>query len=1219
MKINFLLLCVVLVQTAWSQNTANFWQAVSETNLRELEKSDKTVQATQYRTLSLDLDALKKYVRNAPLENTTDSKNRPLYLDLPLPDGTMETFAVVESPIMEPELAARYPSIKTYTGQSIKNQLIKVRFGYTSTGFQATIQSEQETILIDAYSSGSSVYTIYKLKDAIKNKEANTFICGNTEILSEEEIKADKESEESLIELRSIAPINLRKYRLAISTSGEFAQRFNVTTKPAMMDLVTNIINRVNSLYEREVAIRFILVNNTDSVFYLNSTTDPYVDAGNINSTLLSQTGAVIKANLGNANYDIGHLITVNNRSGRVAVGLAQLSSTCKEDMKGQAASNITNINTDPIEIMAHELGHQFSANHTFSNCADSQLREDAAYEPGSGSTIMAYAGSCDEQNVQTSTSDYFHTKSLEEIINYSRKGAGAGCATEDALANAEPVITLPYQDGFYIPISTPFELTAIAMDEDRDALTYCWEQFDLGPVSSLGTPFGNAPSFRSFSPTASPNRVFPRIQTILQNTSTPVEVLPTYDRDLTFRATVRDNHPGAGATVWKQVKFKSTSSAGPFLVLHPNEDTVRWTAGTYTQVRWDVARTTNNLVNCQVVNIRLSTDAGLTYPYLLVKETVNNGAATIPVPNVAANQARVRVEAANNIFFDISNQNFQIQAATQPSFLVNVSPRAAVKYCLTKPLQFEVSTEALLGFNSPLTLDITGSLPTGLTAKLSKTNLLPTEGTTLTIDYTQQIEGTFTIQVRATAASGQVVSIPVTFTTVRSDFSNLRLLAPTNGQSGITLSTTFTWSRASSAASYDFELATSPTFGNTVIAKASNLQDTFYKPAQVLLAQNELYYWRIRPYSDCGAENFLEPSVFHTAAVQCSQTTSTNVPLNISGTGLPTVNSTLNIPTSGTINDVNIPLIKAEYSPVKSLRVSLISPSGTEVILYDQHCGNTLRFESGFDDEAPTAVTAVCPPDDRLVVRPTQALAAFKGQNTAGTWTLRTKVMTPGSGGAVSSWNIEFCSTLNPNNPFLVKNDTLKVPPGKTNPYTKNQLEVQDTDNSAAQLKFTLVTLPKNGTLVRGSSNLNIGDTFTQEEVTNFQLKYTHNGSNTTSDSFTFVVEDGTGGWLPTQRAYIKIDANATVGVNDLLDNNKVTVFPNPTRDLLNVQFLENPKGSVNASIFNAQGQEVLRQSFNNAAPLLQINVNNLPSGIYFLALRTADGLVTKKVTIQK
>jgi len=549
----------------------------------------------------------------------------------------------------------------------------------------------------------------------------------------------------------------------------------------------------------------------------------------------------------------------------------------------------------------------------------------------------------------------------------------------------------------------------------------------------------------------------------------------------------------------------------------------------------------------------------------------------------------------------------------------VDAAPRSIPQQCLPSAVQFQIRTDDVLGFNAPLTLSLEGSLPGDAVVRFSKNPVQPNESTTLTITFNRQVEGTFDLQIKATATGGVSQSIPVRFTTVSNDFSELVTLQPLNGQSGIGLSTRFVWKRSVNANSYDFELATSPTFGSTVVASANNIQDTTYTPPQLILEENKLYFWRIRPANECGTSAFLEPSVFRTATVQCAETASMNVPLNISGSGLPTVNSTINITSQGTINDVNVPLIKANYQPVRSLRFTLISPAGTEVVLFDQKCGNTLRFETGFDDEAPGEV--VCPPDDKIVVKPAQALSAFKGQNTAGTWTLRTRVVTAGfgGGGSIDSWNIEFCSTLSPNNPTLLKNDTLRVPPGQTNTYTRNQLEVQDTDNTPAQLRYLLVTLPQHGTLTRGGAPLAVGSSFTQAEVTGFQLRYTHNGNNALFDSFTFVVEDGTGGWLPTQRAPIKIDPNATVGVKDLLQGDFISVFPNPTSDVLNVQFQTLPKGALTIRLFNTQGQEVQRQRFDTVVTTLQIPTNELANGVYFLSVQTPEGIATKKVTVQR
>lgn len=1223
MKLNITISLMLLTNLALAQ-TINFWQDISETEIVLPREAVKEVKASEYRALSLELAYLQVALRNAPLEFSAAAKNKPLRVVLPLPDGTSETFEVVESPIMEPGLAARYPNIKTYKGRSVNDRAVMARFGHSDLGFHAVIKTAQGQVYIDPLVKNyTQYYQAYYTKNAIEEDTPMEFSCGTpspTEVLEYEE-KSLEDNE--LLKPRSATPVNLYTYRLAVTTSGEFAQRFGATTKAQVMMNVVNILNKANAVFETDVAIRLVLVANTDTAFFLDAASDPFTDGSSI-TAVYQQVAAVLDANIGMNNYDVGHALIGGCGSGTVGIGggdVCNNNGINTGQYKGFGASCIFSINVSSIEIFAHELGHQFSAQHTWSNCpgSEGQLASGSAYEPGGGTTIMSYTNACGNQTVQSNADAYFHTKSLQEIISYSRVGAGSSCASISQTNNDEPEVALNYKNNFYIPIRTPFELNASATDVNNDPLTYCWEQFDLGPMSPLGSPTGNAPSFRSFAPKSASNRIFPRIENIVNNTSSSAEVLPTYDRTLTFRCTVRDNHPGAGVSVWKQVQFKSTSSAGPFLVLHPNEDTVKWRAGTYAQVRWDVAKTNNNLVNCQAVTIKLSVDGGFTYPITLVEAVPNNGSAMVPIPDVVSNKARIRVEASDNIFFDISNQNFEIQAATQPSYTLAVAPRTVQKHCLPEPLQFAISSAAFLGFNSPISLEIIDTLPDEVEVSLSKTSIQPNESAMLTVNFTKQLEGTFNLQVKATA-NGQSISLPVSFSTISNDFSDLNMLAPTNGQTGIVLSSQFRWNRVSSATLYDFELATSPAFGPTVIASAVELQDTFFTP-EVFFEENQLYFWRIRPYNkDCNnLGEFLEPFAFHTATVQCETTQSANVPILISGSGLPTINSTLNVTNSGVINDINIPLIRANYQPVKSIRVSLISPAGTEVNLYDQSCGNTLKFETGFDDESPTAIT--CPPDDRLVVRPAQSLAAFIGENKAGTWTLRIKVVTSGfgSGGALEAWGVQFCSTFSPNNPFVVRNDTLFVPPSKTNTFTINELEVQDTDNSPVELVYTLVTLPQHGTLKLNGIELQVGNTFTQLDVNSFRLQYTHNGDNSLNDNFAFVVEDGTGGFLATQRAQIKIDENATVDADDVFMNNTITVFPNPAQNLLNVHFEKAPKGSLMVSLYNVQGQELLRQRIENAENQLQLNTTNLSSGMYYLSLRAEGGVLTKKVSIQK
>jgi hypothetical protein len=274
----------------------------------------------------------------------------------------------------------------------------------------------------------------------------------------------------------------------------------------------------------------------------------------------------------------------------------------------------------------------------------------------------MAYAGICAPQNLQNNSDPYFHSINFDEIVSYTNFGSGNGCAVITATGNSAPVVTVP-TGGFYIPKSTPFSLTGSATDADGDALVYCWEEFDLGPAGAPGTPSGNAPIFRSWNPTSSPTRYFPRIQNLLNNTTVIGEILPTYTRTLTFRLTARDNKLGGGGVNYAALQFNVDGNSGPFLVTSPNTN-VSWAGSSSQTITWNVTNTDIAPVNCANVNILLSTDGGQTFPTVLLANTPNDGSESVIIPNTPSTTARIKVEAVGNIFFDLSNVNFTIEEA---------------------------------------------------------------------------------------------------------------------------------------------------------------------------------------------------------------------------------------------------------------------------------------------------------------------------------------------------------------------------------------------------------------------------------------------------------------------------------------------------------------------------------------------------------------------------
>ncbi|HMN88541.1 MAG TPA: M12 family metallo-peptidase [Saprospiraceae bacterium] len=1202
MKYISTLLLLVLNTCLFAQPLLNFWKPTAEDQIvREL-GTKPDFELRHYRTLGIDLQALRASLRQAPMEFSAAARTAPLLLQMPLPDGGSELMEVVESPVMEAELAAQYPDIRTYKAISTKDRRITGRFDVSPDHFHAIINKNGRTAYIDPYLREQGAYYISYFDDDVQLADDISLSCGVTHT----EAAPNYEETTNSIDFRDpLGVLNMRRYRMAIATTSAYGTLHGNTKETVLASLVT-AVNRLSEIYERDIAARFVLINGNDNFIYLDPNNEPFTNLTN-GGNLLGQSTNVF----GNimmlpfTAYDIGHVFT--GRCTDVG-GVANLAALCSPArMRGVTCHSSSNVLSVAASVFAHEVGHQFSANHTFSEgCSPQNIASGTAFEPGCGHTIMSYGGA--------GRIAFFHISSIDEMISYTRNSRGNDCATFLPEGNNEPELTLPYQNGFFIPINTPFELTADAFDVENDPITYSWEQFDNGTIVE-----NRHPLFRSFAPVPTPTRIFPAVNFLVSNQDSPGESLPDVSRDLTFRCTVRDNNPAAPATVWREVRFKSTDTAGPFLVTYPNADGIKLQGGSYAEIQWDVANTDRLPVNCQAVNIRLSTDEGFTYPILLAERVANTGSALVGIPDLATNRARIRVEAAGNIFFDISNRNFEIERATEPTFLLNAFPRAVMQHCLPDPIELSIQPTAILGYDSLLTLALAGNLPEDAEVNFSATEVLPGEAVSIRINFSTQVESTFDLELIATSPGGVKSALPIQISTISNDFSGLKMLAPAEGSNGIEFSTAFRWNRVNNARSYDIEVATSPTFGNTIVASRYNTLDTTFTPVNFFFDSNRLYYWRIRPRNSCGPANFLEPQVFHTVNSQCEDTRVTNVPVNISGTGLPTVNSTINVLQQGTITDVNLPFVKISYQPVKSLRVTLISPAGTEEILYDQNCGNTVRFETGFDDESPLAIS--CPPDRRLVTRPVQPLSRLIGENTAGLWTLRVRVMTPGfgGGGAIEDWRIEFCSDVNPEDPFLVRNELLFVPLGQVNTLTSNELEVQDPNNTPLELTYTLVTLPRHGTLTRSGAPVEVGQTFTQQDINNFQMKYAHSGDGSLSDSFLFVVQDGTGGFLPTQRFRIGIDENAPVRTSDLLMDATVRIFPNPTRDLLYVHFDQPLRGALWMSVYNVQGQEILRQRYDQPDNQVQISTDRLPNGMYFLVLRNNETMLSRKISVQK
>ncbi len=632
---------------------SEFWKSFNEMEIKNL--GVKQIQSSHYLTYELDINKLKKYLLNAPHEDLLIAERSNLILEIPFPDGSFKKFRVAESPIIHPDLAAKYPEIKTFAVRGFDDPYASGRIDYTYQGFHAMIQTLEGTLFIDPYNQQTqNHYLVYWRHDFVTDKVFNCLVNEVTNIHHEYETSEKTHSN------RAVGPVQ-RKYRLAVCTTVEYTN-FHGGTVAGALSAVNTTVNRVNVSLNRDFAIRFELVPNNDTLIFTGSTSsDPFNNSSA--SQMIDACNTTCNNRIGSANYDIGHVFAT------AGAGLAGLKVICTSN-KGRGVTGIAQPVGDPFDIdyVAHEMGHQLAGNHTFNNCAGNGSTSAPAYEPGGGVTIMAYAGICNiSTNIAQNSIDIYHNGSFFEIAGNTLQLSGQtgwNCAQKINTGNNAPEIDSA-TDGFTIPISTPFELTAVASDLDGDSLTYCWEQIDAGPVSSLTSPSGTAPLFRSWLPTSNPTRVFPRLLELLQNTTPKGERLPTYTREMNFAVTVRDNRSNGGGSDYYRVKVFANASAGPFAVTSPNTN-ITWKTGTIDTVKWNVANSTASPVNCQNVNIKLSIDGGYTYPYTLVSNTPNDGIEAVMIPTnitgLPKTTCRVRVEAADNIFFDISNVNFRIE-----------------------------------------------------------------------------------------------------------------------------------------------------------------------------------------------------------------------------------------------------------------------------------------------------------------------------------------------------------------------------------------------------------------------------------------------------------------------------------------------------------------------------------------------------------------------------
>lgn len=1193
---------------------------------------------------------------------TTAKSTSPIQVAFPNAYGEMEIFKVEERSMFAPELQAKFPEIKSFVGVSVENPSKKVRFSASNYGVNVVIFDQKHGSFYIDKIHNSKAYVAYQRKDGHTDK----MIC-----LVEEQVTI---AAKNTTQARSTNADdgNLRTYRLAIAVTGEYSQYHLVDRGvnqnapdsqkvEAVMDAINVAMTRVNGIFERDVALTMELVANNDQLIFLDAATDGL--SNNDTAALIEESQDKIDDIIGNANYDIGHTFSTG------AGGLAQLYSPC---VPGSKASGVTGIAAPKgdgfyVDFVAHEMGHQFGANHTFNgtagNCSGNESSA-SAVEPGSGTTIMGYAGICSPQNVQNSGDDYFHLVSIREMWAFTSQGNGNSCAQITATTNTAPVIE--ELENYTIPISTPFALAVNATDAENDILTYTWEQLDneAAQVPLVSTETGG-PAFRSVKPADSPTRYFPNLETTLAgNTSNQWEVLPSVERTMNFGVNVRDNNAEVGQTASDETFLTVSDTAGPFVVTSQSS-AVNWDAGTTQTITWDVANTDMAPVSCEFVNILLSHDGGTTFSEVLASNVPNDGSHNIVAPEITTSEARIMVQSVGNVFFAVNAQEFSIQDS---EFIMEFAA-TELEVCGPGSATYNFTFKTFLGFNENTTFSASG-IPSGATVSFSPASASANDtAVEMTIDGLSESNiGAYEISVSGTSNSvtkNTLVNLDVFATTIAVP----NLLTPSNGSSNIKKPYTLEWNSDINVQNYVLQVATDAGFTN--IVDNAVISEEFYNPMN--LVSNTMYFWRVKGQNICGESAYSEVFSFTSENEVCSQYVSNSTPLVIPDNNGAGVNATIEIAENILITDLNVG-VSVNHSWVGDIRMVLTDPLGNSVVLVSNSDKSGSAYTNTiFDSEAEVPIGSGSPPFTGTF-SPEGDLSSFNDSSSRGIWTLNISDNEAQDVGNLDSFFLQICgipysqndddgdgvlndNDLCPNTPLgaevdsngcaIIGGDHFTVlAVGETCPDLDNgsiEITAKTTDDYTVDFSGQTFSFTSEFTIegiAPGSYNLciSIDDenyeqcySLTIEEGVEISAK-----SVLSEKTLELEIEEGTAPFKVFRNDEFLFETDETVFNVDVVHGDVISVtskeacqgvyekqvnlidfvslYPNPVRDYYNISIPSN-ENQVKVAVYSVSGQLIRSHVSEVKQHKIQLESTSLPQGVYFVKVELETPVVLKLI----
>jgi hypothetical protein len=1196
--------------SAWTKSSLSFPESPSKELSKKIEDLPKV-----YEVYKLDPTSMGLNLVNVPSE--TQKMARPS-IDLPNPQGKLVKYKLEESSVMESLIQAKYSDFKTYSLLDPITGDFCGRAGFIQGKFHAFVFGNSEPFLISHFENQN--YTVaYTDKYDIGN-----WSCGTIH-----EKPENSEISEEIVTERAGNPVILRTYRLAFAATFEYSSLFiggDPNNKAAVMAEMVKAVNLINGVYIRDAAIKFTLINENEKVIF-TTVNDPFTD-GSVGGQILGQSTSVINAALGDSRlYDIGHSITAGCSD---VGGVANLGVPCTNNKGGGMTCKYSSSDFLYISVQCHEMGHQFTGQHTMSSCTPgSQVTGGSTVEPGSGFTIMSYAGLCGGNNSGGTALPFFHSHSISQIIDFSRRQAGSTCPSITNFPNSDPEVFLNYSDSISIPVKTPFRLQGRATDMENEVLTYSWEQIDGNAFETqLGQQSAVSALFRVYSPdTSGYLRYFPNLNLLRTRTTSRSELLPTIPRRINFRLIARDNNPGAGGFSWEEMSFNITNRSDSFHVVLPASQTgLTLTAGTLNLIRWNVQNTNKFPVRSFKMNIRLSTNSGISFPIVLASNIVNDGEEYVFIPsNLNSNSCRIMVEAADNIFFAVGTSNFSIRPSTAPTTTSSVSTNEN-RYCGINEMEISLQTRSLNGYNDSTRFEFI-NLPAGVVIPNSIT-LPSNDSRTLKLSIANVIRGDYSPKVLAISknTSGKIDTIThnLGFSVFPFNFDDLKLLTPSKQAVGESVNPTFTWSRSLNADNYTFQLASNPSFDATSLIQANNsIKDTFVRLNKIL-PLGSVFYWRVIPRNECG---LLSPSsdqvgVFSSLILTCNsniKSVRTNIPTSPGSVA----SSTIAVSSTGTIRDVNLKNLNINANFLGNLVIELVHPNGTRATVMSNKCALSSSCLATFDDDATLPFTCNSVGSSNAQLKPETPFSIFNGLSAQGTWKVEARVTQSLSGSnGIISFNLEICSDQASNNnaPAEETVSALRVKPSFSAAIRNTNLKFKDANSADSQIKFTLVSTPNSGEIFKNSVLLTEGDEFTQDEINRNIVFYQNTDANATQDRVILSCTDNTGLWSGKLTTLpIIIDPSLQTSTSELIDESMVNLYPNPASQEVRLDFSTQLPIVSSISIFNSLGQQLITNTSNFEKNGITWSLNGFTSGIYYFKIQTEKGVLTKRVIVQK